>query len=154
MELALLIYVINMLPSLDDSLSFLISISLLVSIILGLIFIVNIDERYESESTKEVQRKYVKVSGLWFKRFIIASFIMVGFKVFIPSERTAYMMVAGYISQSIAQSEQMGKVLSESGKISNKILTIINNKLDTYVDETMNKVEKVVESKTEKSGKS
>lgn len=154
MELALLIYVINMLPSLDDSLSFLISISLLVSIILGLIFLVNLDERYESETNKEVQRKYVKISGLWFKRFIIASFIMVGFKVFIPSERTAYMMVAGYISQSIAQSEQMGKVLSESGKISNKILTIINNKLDTYVDETMNKVEKVVESKTEKSGKS
>lgn len=62
---------------------------------------------------------------------------------FLPTEKTAYVMVGAYATQKVAQSG----VVQETG---GKVLTIINQKLDQYVQEGIEEAEKMAESKTKK----
>lgn len=142
MELALLIYVITMLPQISH---FLVAITISLTIVaigLCMVWAFHLEEpSFKTESELAKRRETVAKINPWLKKVITWMIVINIINIAIPSERTAYMMVGGYLSQSIAQSEQMEKVLSESGKISNKILTIINSKLDTYVDEAIKEVD-------------
>jgi len=53
---------------------------------------------------------------------------------FLPSEKTAYMMVGAYAAQKVAENE---KVQETGGKVMN----LINQKLDEYIDEGIEKVQ-------------
>ena len=55
--------------------------------------------------------------------FIMSSFL----NVLLPTEKTAYTMVAAYATQKVYESP-------ETAKIQAKVLTIINQKLDTFID--------------------
>ena len=59
---------------------------------------------------------------------------------FLPTERTAYMMVGAYATQKVAESG----VVQETG---GKVLTIINQKLDQYVQEGIDAAESTTETK-------
>lgn len=72
-----------------------------------------------------------------FKWSLVGSIISSMGMIFLPSERTAYMMVGAYATQKIAEN---GKV-QDTGK---KVLTIIEQKLDTYIDEGVKQAEKKV----------
>lgn len=54
--------------------------------------------------------------------------------VLVPSEKTAYIMVAAYATEKIAEDPRVQEV-------GTKILKIINSKIDTYVTESINKEE-------------
>lgn len=143
MELALLIYIISIFPQISHFLVMITTALVIVAIVLFVVWAVNIEEpsfTHESEIAK--RREILAKIKSWFKNIITWLIVINIINIAIPSERTAYMMVGGYLSQSIAQSETMGKVLTESGKLSNKVLTIINSKLDGYIDEAIKEVEK------------
>jgi hypothetical protein len=63
--------------------------------------------------------------------------------IFIPSEKTAYMMVGAYATQKIAENDKV----QETGQ---KILTIINQKLDSYVEEGIKAAEKAANKAVDK----
>lgn len=65
--------------------------------------------------------------------------------IFIPSEKTAYTMVGAYAAQKVSEND---KVQQMSGKV----LTIIEQKLDGYIDEGFKEAEEKL-SKSEKKGK-
>jgi hypothetical protein len=64
--------------------------------------------------------------------------------ILIPSEKTAYTMVGAYAAQKVAEND---KVQQMSGKV----LTIIEQKLDKYIDDGIQEAEeKVTKSKKNK----
>jgi hypothetical protein len=65
--------------------------------------------------------------------------------IFIPTEKTAYTMVGAYAAQKVAEND---KVQQMSGKV----LTIIEQKLDGYIDEGFKEAEEKL-SKSEKKKK-
>ena len=76
---------------------------------------------------------HVKTS---FKVFLVCVFI----SGILPSEKTAYVMVGAYATQKVAESG----VVQETGS---KVLTIINQKLDQYVQEGIDAAESATETK-------
>ena len=137
MDLALLVYGISLLQPIDDALSFVnICIALLVCLGLfaGLISAVDYDGDFW---------KWFKSKLVW----LVVAFCVVGtIKVFIPKEKTAYIMVGAYATQAIAQNPNVEKVGS-------KVLTILNQKLDQYVEEGIDQAEKAAEKKLSKKEK-
>ena len=65
--------------------------------------------------------------------------------ILIPSEKTAYTMVGAYAAQKVAEND---KVQQMSGKV----LTIIEQKLDGYIDDGFKEAEEKL-SKSEKKKK-
>lgn len=74
----------------------------------------------------------------------ITSVILAFILVFIPTQKTAYTMVGAYAAQKVAQNEKV----QETG---GKVLTIINQKLDQYIDEGIKEATDEVKSKRNKS---
>jgi MFS superfamily sulfate permease-like transporter len=68
--------------------------------------------------------------------FITSSVLL----TFLPSEKTAYMLVGAYAAQKIAENDKV----QETGS---KVLAVINQKLDTYIEEGIEKAEKAAKSK-------
>ena len=81
--------------------------------------------------------RYLKWSTI---TVIVASLI----QVFIPSQKTAYTMVGAYAAQKVAQDDRV----QETGS---KVMTIINQKLDKYIDEGIDAAANEVKSKRNKS---
>lgn len=79
----------------------------------------------EIKSFRNMIDKSIKYS------FIIAIILSV-FITIIPSERTAWMMVGAYTGQKIAENEKVQQ-------LSGKVVTIIENKLDDYISEQVEK---------------
>jgi NADH:ubiquinone oxidoreductase subunit 6 (subunit J) len=125
MDLALLVYAINTLSGIRGILAALVGLSALIVFSL---FLYMGDQYGEDNKNKLWAWKRVK---MWFGIGLAAVFLV----VLLPSQKTAYTMVGAYAAQKIAQDpkvEQMGS----------KVLTIINQKLDGYIDEG---IEKAVE---------
>lgn len=59
---------------------------------------------------------------------------------FLPSEKTAYLMVGAYATQKIAENDKV----QETGS---KVLKIINQKLDGFIDEGIEQAEKSTKGK-------
>ncbi len=68
------------------------------------------------------------------KYSFVTAIVMSIFITIIPSERTAWMMVGAYTGQKIAENEKVQQ-------LSGKVVTIIENKLDDYINEQVEKVD-------------
>lgn len=69
------------------------------------------------------------------KTFAVLFAFLLSTATLMPSERTMYMMAAGYAGQTVAQK------VSNSESV-DKVQKIINNKLDEYLEEQTKKVTK------------
>jgi hypothetical protein len=134
MDLALLVYAISLLAPLSDFLLFINIILATVIVILLIISMVDAVE-FSGECWKAFKSKIIWIT--------ISFFLIGGIKVFIPNEKTAYIMVGAYTAQKIAQDPKVEQV-------GTKVLTIINQKLDSYVDEGLDEAKKVAEKKIAK----
>jgi hypothetical protein len=73
------------------------------------------------------------------KTFFITGIISAWVVILIPTEKTAYTMVGAYAAQKVAEND---KVQAMSGKV----LTIIEQKLDSYIEDGIKAAEDKVES--------
>lgn len=112
MELALLVWGISML---DGVIGMLLVIGAL-SIVICIIYFISKTEYPTTPILYRWPILYVCISLI---SFLIANAI--------PSEKTAYIMIAAYATQKIAQEPA-------TEEISKKVLTIINQKLDGYIE--------------------
>jgi hypothetical protein len=143
MELALLVYVISLLQSVDVFFKLCIFALVLVSAVLGIYLGDSGDKMYynDKENTRRAASAVNAKKWLWRNIWIaIASAWVI---ILLPSEKTAYTMVGAYAAQKIAQdpkTEQMGS----------KVLVIINQKLDEYIDEGISKAKQTINDKVSK----
>jgi len=86
---------------------------------------------YENEKRRQKGENATKV----IKVSIITCFCSALFLTFLPSEKTAYMMVGAYAAQKVVENDKV----QETG---GKVLKLINQKLDDYVDEGAKEIEK------------
>lgn len=128
MDLALLVYAINTLSGIRGILGALVGLSILI--VLGL-FIYMSDQYGEDNKNKLWAWKRVK---MWFGIGLTAVFLV----VLLPSQKTAYTMVGAYAAQKVSENEKVQQ-------LSGKVLTIIEQKLDGYIDEGVKEAEKTVE---------
>lgn len=134
MDLALLVYAISLLKPIDDALGF-VNICITLLVCLGLFFALINAVDYDGEFWAWFKSKLV---------WMVVTFCVVGtIKIFIPKEKTAYMMVGAYTAQKIAQDPKVEQVGA-------KVLTIINQKLDQYVDDGIEEAKKAAEKKASK----
>lgn len=117
MELALFVYLAGVVSSVGGFMLF-IAISLFMALV-GYIMAYTMQSSYSSDKW-EFKKKYILVPVI---AGLIASMI--------PSEKTMYMMLAGYTAQTVVQSDTADKVLK-----------VINSKLDGYLEEATTSKEK------------
>ena len=83
----------------------------------------------------EKEKQYNKFGKNSIISFIISAILV----TIIPTEKTGYMMIAAYTAESIATNEnvinRVDKIVTESDNITSKVVTIINQKLDSYISD-------------------
>jgi DNA topoisomerase VI subunit B len=122
MDLALLVYGISLLNGIGTFFGGL--IILCVAVGAGN-FIYWIDSHGDS-ATEGVRKRLWKAFGV----AVVSAWVL----ILLPSEKTAYTMVGAYAAQKVAEND---KVQQMSGKV----LTIIEQKLDAYIDEGIKEAE-------------
>ena len=133
MDLALLVYVISLLHGIG---SFFVALILACGAVGVGNFIYWIDSYSPSAEKVEGIKK-----RLW-KAFWVAvasAWVL----ILLPTEKTAYTMVGAYAAQKVAENE---KVQQMSGKV----LTIIEQKLDSYIEDGLKEAEEKIEKKDRK----
>lgn len=128
MDLALLVYGISVLGKLTTVLGLAACASLAFIVIQFFYWI----DGYGDDRTEGCLRRGWK--GFW------TGILAVTLLVALPSEKTAYTMVGAYAAQKVAENE---KVQQMSGKV----LTIIEQKLDGFIEEGIEEAKKKVEKK-------
>lgn len=147
MDLTLLVYGISVLDKIQPVLGMIIASTMIALIVsLGFRFIGLTIESWDGEGT--VKRKMQQREPLekWIKRLFIILGITSMLAVAVPSEKTAYMMVGAYATQKIAENDKV----QETGQ---KVLKLIEQKLDTYIDEGIKDAEKKVKTVTKGESK-
>lgn len=136
MELALLVYAISLLKSLGFVLCCVIALSLVWVVISAVYYSdeCTVTEYYSERANKDRRQRGQMVirNG---KRAATVGIISIVVLVLLPSEKTAYTMVGAYATQRVAEDP---RVQGMSGKV----LTIIEQKLDGYIEEGIAAVEK------------
>ena len=135
MDLALLVYGISLLDGLDKLIVFLTFAAAIVSA--GSI-IYTLSHKFDSYEYSWNCNKdgTVKQSVLenraagekLMKRGLITLVVLLVIQIFIPSQKTAYTMVGAYAAQKVVENKGVQDT-------SDKVMTIINQKLDKYIDE-------------------
>ena len=145
MDLALLVYGISLLHKISAffiALTFIAVAVLVVSLIYrGAELSINTWDGPDRVKWKE-ERIPGTMKLVWTSA--IAAFFLTLANIFIPSEKTAYTMVGAYAAQKVAEDPRVQNM-------SGKVLTIINKKLDHYVDEGLAEAEKRLEKANGKS---
>jgi uncharacterized membrane protein len=145
MDLALLVYGISLLHKISAffiALTFIAVAVLVVSLIYrGAELSINTWDGPDRVKWKE-ERIPGAMKLVWTSA--IAAFFLTLANIFIPSEKTAYTMVGAYAAQKVAEDPRVQNM-------SGKVLTIINQKLDHYVDEGLAEAEKRLEKANGKS---
>jgi hypothetical protein len=143
MELALLVYAISLLERIGVFFGLSLAALIIISLVLVGFIADSAEKSYysDSENIKRAARATSATKWMWRNLWIaIASAWVI---ILLPSEKTAYTMVGAYAAQKIAQdpkTEQMGS----------KVLVIINQKLDEYIDEGISKAKQTVNDKVSK----
>ena len=114
MELALLVYAISLLEGLRTFL-------VVAAFAAGMVIIGSGIATLESYNDTAAAKR-------WFKRSVITLAVLGFLSTLIPTERTAYVMVAAYATQKVAESPEV----RDTG---DKVLTLINSKLDQLIQE-------------------
>ena len=112
MELALLVYAISLLEGLRTFL-------VVAAFAAGMVIIGSGIATLESYNDTAAAKR-------WFKRSVITLAVLGFLSTLIPTERTAYVMVAAYATQKVAESPEV----RDTG---DKVLTLINSKLDQLI---------------------
>lgn len=139
MDLALIIYGINVLGNVNAFLSFLLVFTI-VGTLLAIAGAVNHDGKkrcleYSEPGGGKPNEKWFKEERNWKKAirmWILSSLTGAIVIILLPSEKVAYMMLAGHTAQKISQSE----VASEVGQ---KLLNILHKKLNLVEEDLSNK---------------
>jgi hypothetical protein len=135
MDLALLVYGISLLSGFTKFVILIIVMSFFWVLANAIYY-----SDYCNSGTDVAKRTIARMwKGFWIG--LVSMFLL----IFIPSEKTAYTMVGAYAAQKVAEND---KVQQMSGKV----LTIIEQKLDGYIDEGFKEAEEKL-SKSEKKGK-
>jgi hypothetical protein len=151
MDLALLVYGISLLDSLDKLFVFLVFAASIVS---GVSIVYTLTHKFDSyeyswncnpdgtvkQSVLENRASGVKIM----KRGLITLVVLLVIQIFIPSQKTAYTMVGAYAAQKVVENKGVQET-------SGKVMTIINQKLDKYIDEGIKEATDEVKSKRNKS---
>ena len=143
MDLALLVYAISLLSPIGTVTMMTAVIAALA--IVGLMMYRAADCSQESFYNKERNKEQTEKAawamsrvGDAFKVLIPAVFIL----IILPTQKTAYMMVGAYAAQKVVEN----KSVQDTG---GKVLTLINQKLDHYIDEGITEAVKVPEKAKE-----
>lgn len=138
MELALLVYAISVLPNLATLAGLVCLIGLPILLVLLLLLFIELEPSlYDTKEGAEYKLKKRKTCVKWSRAIGVVIAISAVFAALLPSEKTAYIMVGAYATQKIAENVQV----QETGR---KVLTIIDQKLDQYITEGLQKSEKVL----------
>lgn len=141
MDLALLVYLISVVTNLGDYLNIslvVVSVFLVASLIaIGVLG----DVSYLSESRRLSMLESRKVAIKYATRSVIAIIVIGLISAFVPSEKTMYVMVGAYAAQKVYESPA-------SEKIAEKTLKVIESKLDSYINEASDTIEKGVSKET------
>lgn len=136
MDLTLLVYGISILGKIEPALIAIICI--ISTVLVGCLAYRFVGLGIESWDTaiiiKQKMEKRPPIEK-WIKRFFIILGVTSLFAIVIPSEKTAYMMVGAYTTQKFTENEKV----QETGK---KVLKLIEQKLDTYIDEGIKDAER------------
>lgn len=136
MDLALLVYGISVLGNISPVLGMLLFTSFFVFVIVLIYRFAGLNiESWDNQATVKRKTDSRPAVDKWAKRIFAVFAISTILLVLIPSEKTAYMMVGAYVTQKVAENEKV----QETGQ---KVLSIINQKLDSYVDEGLKAAEK------------
>jgi hypothetical protein len=134
MDLALLVYGISLLGGLKSFLIFVAVIAGVAAAVCGVYTATWFFDGYEYSWNLEngklkpqlaTARETMKKG---FKYCLIAFIVLLPLPNFIPSEKTAYTMVGAYAAQKVAENPEVKN-------ISSKVITIINQKLDHYIEQ-------------------
>lgn len=124
MDLALLVYGISLLSGFVKFTILVIVMSFLWVVANAIYY-----SDYCKSGTDIAKRTIARMwKGFWIG--LVSLFLL----IFIPTEKTAYTMVGAYAAQKVAEND---KVQQMSGKV----LTIIEQKLDGYIDEGLKEAE-------------
>lgn len=134
MELALLIYFIGILPTIDKFSALFVVISFVL--ILFTAFFTALEGSSIFEFTKRHTTFMYTYLGLSFAAFITA--------IAIPSEKTMYMMAGAYATQQVYQSE-------EARQLGSKLVKLIDKKMEQYIGEAEEAINEIVDKEVDKS---
>jgi hypothetical protein len=144
MDLALLVYAISLLAPIGTvtMITAIIAAFAIAGLMLYRAAECSQESWYNKERNKEQTEKAAWAMsrvGDAFKVLIPAIFIL----IILPTQKTAYMMVGAYAAQKVVEN----KSVQDTG---GKVLTLINQKLDAYIDEGVAEAMKVPEKAKEK----
>ena len=147
MDLALLVYAISLLHGIGAFFVGVIVASMITSAIFFMWYVTETDRKsYYSERENDKREENGVMCVKWIKRGITTGVIAAFLLIFVPTEKTAYTMVGAYAAQKVAEND---KVQQMSGKV----LTIIEQKLDGYIEDGIKEAEKKVEETTKRKEK-
>lgn len=135
MDLALLVYGISVMGKLSALLAGIVTFSVIAFGVSLLVRVFHIKETWHDSRDNEVygaRREFAVRVMKWAGGLVLGSSLLLAL---IPSEKTAYTMVGAYAAQKVAENENVQR-------ISGKVLAVIEQKLDTYIQEGIDKVEK------------
>ena len=105
------------------------------------------DQRtYYNDAANAKQTEKAKWTMARVKTVLIVFIPCVTFLTFLPTPKTAYMMVGAYAAQKVAEN---GKVQETGGKV----LALINQKLDQYLDDGIKELQDKAEKEVEKASR-
>jgi multisubunit Na+/H+ antiporter MnhG subunit len=144
MDLALLVYAISLLSPIGTVATAITVISCCAVIALMLYRAADCSQEdyYNAERNKKQKEKAEWAMGrvgVAFKVMIPAVIVL----ILLPTPKTAYIMVGAYAAQKVVEN----KSVQDTG---GKVLTLINQKLDHYIDEGIAEATKVPEKAKEK----
>jgi hypothetical protein len=128
MTVPLIIYLVEVLDKISCALTFVFIVSLIVFALTGINWAFNADMSKFGDSYVEKAASAKKL----FKTIAIVMCITAVFDIIIPSKKTIYLMIGGYAAESIYESP-------EAKAFGNKVLNIVNNKLDEIEKSTKEK---------------
>lgn len=140
MELALLFYVVNLIPELQTAVGYFTLILGIICVIGWFCFVV----AWLDDPTDTFSKEFVtKIKSPL--KIITITLVFVGFlTLIIPKQETVYLMLGAYAAQTIAQSpvteqlldkagNRINRIIDGSDEINDKLFTIINQKLDDAI---------------------
>lgn len=135
MTLALIVYLIYSISAIHVFLKVGLFITLMTLIVTSAIRLAREDYSWyfnQDGTLKDEIKSFRNMIDKSIKYSSIIAIILSFFITIIPSERTAWMMVGAYTGQKIAENEKVQQ-------LSGKVVAIIENKLDDYINEQVEK---------------
>jgi hypothetical protein len=128
MTVPLIIYLVEVLDKISCALTFIFVVSLIVSLLSAMVWAFNADMSNFGKSYA------IKASSAkkMLKSIVIVMCVTAILDIIIPSKKTIYLMIGGYAAESIYESP-------EAKAFGNKVLNIVNNKLDELEQSTKEK---------------